>query len=98
MFGKNPTVFQKYGFDPSEALIDLIEPLIDPPLQGQGLGLEGRLVLNQLCLGSDERRHGLGEFVHSSVTLAATLGHATAPIRERSFYPEVAELRSGFGS
>ncbi|HTK77530.1 MAG TPA: hypothetical protein VL371_19855 [Gemmataceae bacterium] len=95
MFGKDPAVLEQNCFNPGEPLIGLIEPLIDPSLKRKGLGLKGRLVLDQLRLGPDERRHGLVEFVDLPVTLTATFGHATAPMCEPSFYQDEVGIRGG---
>jgi len=93
MFGEDPAVLEKYCFNPGEPLIGPIEPLIDPSLKRKGLGLKGGLVLDELRLGPDECRHGLVEFVDLPVTLTSTLGHATAPMRDPSFYLLDVELR-----
>src|SRR5438045_9797164 len=86
-------VFQKNGFDPGKALGGFPPevghfPLVleHSSLRFRDLGLSGGLSLNQKCLRLDERPQRLVKLVHLPVTFAATLGHTTAPLWERSFY------------
>ena len=93
MIGKNPSVLGKNPSVVMQDSFDSRKTLRVQPLQVNDLCLKRCLVLNEKGLRLDQRRHRFVKLVHLPVALTATLGHATAPMREPSFYLDVPGFR-----